>query len=354
MAVRSRRGAILVLALAAVVSLAACDLTDTDGDGIADFLEIQQGWDPAEPDEDDDGQLDGLQDSDVDGLTDWVEVGLGTDPDDRSDPDEGHDDDRDSLTDWTEGLVGTNAGNPDSDSDAWWDHEELLAGTDAGDALAHPRGFVDPPCDPEVESCPDVDLFLMWTTSDDSYVRCPTPICQPARTIDRSRYDRQHWHVTAELGPFHPNPDGSGFWPLESATITGQGTQADTTITDLACGNNRADTTWSQARPSSPPGPAVPFLTVGTSGYIQVAPGAAWATEVLRRDLTSQGCDPSVFASAWHPWTATTGPCTPGGFLGSGGVAFTNCTEEEFDTGNWPVSSSYGFYRVRGTFRPPS
>jgi len=62
---------------------------DSDGDGISDVFELANGFDPADPDEDSNGTLDGDDDADEDGLTNALEEFYATNPNsDQSDVDD--------------------------------------------------------------------------------------------------------------------------------------------------------------------------------------------------------------------------------------------------------------------------
>ena len=95
-------------------------LADTDGDGLTDYQEINiLQTDPTLPDTDGNGILDGDEDADGDGLTNIKELELGTDP---LDPDS----DSDGLTDGDEVLLyHTDPLSPDSDNDGLKDALEF-------------------------------------------------------------------------------------------------------------------------------------------------------------------------------------------------------------------------------------
>ncbi len=113
---------------------------DTDRDGLDDQEEVEAGTDPANPDTDDDGLLDGVEvkvigtdprraDTDGDGLPDGFEIDNGLEPvatdDGRLDPD------GDGLKNFVEFALGTEANNPDTDGDGLLDGEEFdLYGSD--------------------------------------------------------------------------------------------------------------------------------------------------------------------------------------------------------------------------------
>jgi hypothetical protein len=111
--------------------------TDTDGDGLKDYLEESiYKTDRLDPDTDDDGLTDGEEvntyetdpnneDSDDDGLTDFEEVNThNTDPNNE-------DTDNDGLTDFEEiNTHNTNPNNEDTDGDELSDGDEIAIGTD--------------------------------------------------------------------------------------------------------------------------------------------------------------------------------------------------------------------------------
>ena len=106
---------------------------DTDGDGVNDGDEVENGTDPTNPDTDDDGLDDGEEidhgtdpndpDTDDDGVSDGDEVENGTDP---TNPDT----DDDGLDDGEEIDHGTDPTDPDTDGDGTSDGDEVENGTD--------------------------------------------------------------------------------------------------------------------------------------------------------------------------------------------------------------------------------
>ena len=94
---------------------------DTDGDGMPDGWEIDNGLDPNDP-------TDGALDSDGDGVSNLDEYLDGTDPNDA---------DEDGLTNDEEISAGTDPNNPDTDGDGMpdgWEVEYELDPLDPGDA----------------------------------------------------------------------------------------------------------------------------------------------------------------------------------------------------------------------------
>ena len=85
---------------------------DTDGDCLADNLELALGLDPREADSDGDGVLDGDEDPDEDGRPLLEE-----------------DEDGDGLTNCQDTTVGTNPLDPDTDDDGFSDGTEILTDT---------------------------------------------------------------------------------------------------------------------------------------------------------------------------------------------------------------------------------
>lgn len=143
---------------------------DSDGDGIDDPTELEQGTDPNNADTDGDGLTDGdeealgtnatVADTDGDGLSDGAEVNVhGTDPltadsdgDGISDGDEvdagtdptNADSDGDGLSDSEEATLGTDPNAADSDGDGVSDKEEVDAGSDPNDSTSVPEEEEEP------------------------------------------------------------------------------------------------------------------------------------------------------------------------------------------------------------------
>jgi uncharacterized protein (DUF1800 family) len=86
--------------------------TDTDGDGMADALEIENGFNPAVPD--------ATADADEDGMNNSLEITAGTDP-------HHPDSDRDGIADGAEAGHGTSPLDADSDNDGLTDGDEVHA-----------------------------------------------------------------------------------------------------------------------------------------------------------------------------------------------------------------------------------
>ena len=141
------------------------DCVDTDGDGIADYIEVQDGTDPANPcdpnpaalptndcDEDgvplsedpDDADIcnpnttDATCDADGDGVANSEEITAGTDPTNPCDPNPSAiptgDCDGDGLTNEEEIAAGTNPNNPDTDGDGISDSDEIKNGSNPLDS----------------------------------------------------------------------------------------------------------------------------------------------------------------------------------------------------------------------------
>ncbi len=132
----------------AVVYPVGTDFTDSDGDGMPDFWETDNGLNPqssvgddgAEGDVDDDGLLNlfeyrlgtdpGSSDSDLDGLYDYDEVSLETNPNDNNS--------NSTLTSGDDSTNGLNDGDEDFDGDGFTNKEEITADTDPLDATSFP------------------------------------------------------------------------------------------------------------------------------------------------------------------------------------------------------------------------
>ena len=120
----------------------ATSTVDTDGDGVTDVDEINNGTDPNDPDSDDDGLSDGEEESN------------GTNP---NDPDS----DNDGLSDGEEESNSTDPNDPDSDNDGVNDGEEVNNGTDPNDPDTDDDGIND-----SNDICPnDPGLFVYFGCS---------------------------------------------------------------------------------------------------------------------------------------------------------------------------------------------
>ena len=106
------------------------DNLDTDGDGLPDWWEIANGYNPFSEDTDGDGILDGDEDDDLDGLVNAFELLAGTDPHNAKTDGETFDGDLDGdgdgLANRLEQLYGTDPGNPDTDDDGLTDGAEVF------------------------------------------------------------------------------------------------------------------------------------------------------------------------------------------------------------------------------------
>jgi Lysozyme like domain/Bacterial TSP3 repeat/NlpC/P60 family len=150
----------------APVLAAAPDLggADTDGDGLTDAREAQDGTDPHAQDSDDDGLPDGwerangsdprLANTDGDLLPDAYEFSRGTDPNDPDADLDGHldgaladswvDVDVDGVDDPLEALLRLDPTLQDTDGDGFTDRLELDGGWDAADPLDLPTRAPEP------------------------------------------------------------------------------------------------------------------------------------------------------------------------------------------------------------------
>ncbi|MBK1877028.1 Ig-like domain-containing protein [Pelagicoccus mobilis] len=108
--------------------------TDSDGDGLPDFWELENGTDPFNPDSNNNGIPDGEEDADRDNLSAIGEFLLDRDPNDRDSNDDGtwdgnYDEDGDGLTDGQELLGGSDVFKIDTDGDGITDFDEINEGT---------------------------------------------------------------------------------------------------------------------------------------------------------------------------------------------------------------------------------
>lgn len=124
------------------VRVAVNPLADCDGDGMSNGFELANGFDPEDPDENKNGQLDGWDDEDNDGLPNWAEEALGLDPRNPKTPVDG-DDAQSALED----------GLKDSDGDGAVNMAEAWMGQpNVGSNPARGEDFINPVWDPAVAS----------------------------------------------------------------------------------------------------------------------------------------------------------------------------------------------------------
>lgn len=150
------------------------DFLDSDGDGLADFIELMYGTDVNKADTDEDGLTDYQEiyltgtdplkfdsvtdgvsdadaDSDGDGLTNAQEIELGTDP-------KKADTDNDGLNDFDElNIYGTDPLIPDTDGDGLKDGDEIVLGLDPLKPDTDDNGVLD--CDEYFEQTVDQSRF---------------------------------------------------------------------------------------------------------------------------------------------------------------------------------------------------
>ncbi|MHA2251540.1 MAG: binary toxin-like calcium binding domain-containing protein [Candidatus Kariarchaeaceae archaeon] len=107
---------------------------DTDGDGKLDGEEINNSWNPLDPN--DPGQP-STTDLDNDGMNDQWEIDNGFDPTDPNDAN--LDWDEDGLTNKEEYTQDTNPKNDDSDGDGYTDKEEIDTGSDPNNFNSRPE-----------------------------------------------------------------------------------------------------------------------------------------------------------------------------------------------------------------------
>ena len=144
---------------------------DSDGDGLSDAEESENGTDPNSSDSDDDGISDSDElndgtdpnnsDSDGDGVNDGDELENGTDPNNS-------DSDGDGLDDGSEAAYGSDPNNSDTDGDGVEDGEENAIGTDPTNADSDGDGVndgdeLDNGTDPTVEDVPVGDPSAIAT-----------------------------------------------------------------------------------------------------------------------------------------------------------------------------------------------
>ena len=200
---------------------------DWDDDGLTNEEEFLLGTDPANPDTDGDGRLDGQEvheepltdpfdpDSDDGGVSDGDEVDDGTDPNDPDD-DEGFDFDGDGLTNEEEFILGTDPANPDTDGDGRTDGEEVNdePPTDPflGDSDGGGRGDGEELDDGTDPTDPTDDLGFDWDgdglTNEEEFILGTDP-ANPDTDGD-GRTDGEEVDGEPPTDPFTTDSDGGG------------------------------------------------------------------------------------------------------------------------------------------------
>jgi len=136
------------------------DYKDSDGDGVPDFVEVQQGTNPNNPND--------FKDSDGDGVPDFVEVQQGTSPTNASD---GKDSDGDGVPDFVEKQQGTDPTNPrsfkDSDGGGVPDYIENVVFPRLGLAQGNPSNSLDDQKDSDGDGVSDYQEYLDGTDPKD-------------------------------------------------------------------------------------------------------------------------------------------------------------------------------------------
>src|SRR3989344_7073731 len=151
------------------------NVNDSDGDGLTNAQELQQGTDPNNPD------------TDGDGFSDGEEVEKGTnplDPDSHPQPTLG-DSDGDGLSDIEEQQLGTDPNNPDTDGDGFSDGEEVEKGTDPLDSNSNPmtQPLGEPVCNND-GSCDDNESCSCGDCGSGDQAGClPGLICSEDRLV---------------------------------------------------------------------------------------------------------------------------------------------------------------------------
>lgn len=117
-----------------LVAFKVLGFVDSDGDGLPDFWELENGTDPFDPDTDNNGIPDGEEDKDRDNLKAVGEYILDRNPNDRDSNDDGtwdgnYDEDGDGLTDGEELDGGSDVFKIDTDGDGITDFDERNEGT---------------------------------------------------------------------------------------------------------------------------------------------------------------------------------------------------------------------------------
>lgn len=117
--------------------------SDSDGDGLADSVEIALGYDPGNQDSNGNGKADGDEDFDGDGLANALELRYGLQPNNTDSNGNGFNDavedtDKDGLTTAQEFAAGSDPTKADTDGDGWPDQVEVEFASKPNDAKSKP------------------------------------------------------------------------------------------------------------------------------------------------------------------------------------------------------------------------
>ena len=180
------------------------DGVDQDQDGLLDQFETLNGFDPARPDQNNNGVPDGDDDTDGDGVPNYVEMLLGLNPRDAfSFPptrDNELDRDGDYLPDGREAALGTDPLKPDTDGDRFTDEAEVTAGSNPLDPQSYPLGARPGPTTVQVLNLTPDGMFVVgrpsleavivstatWTPF--AYGRPPVEVIAVGRTPDSAPF----------------------------------------------------------------------------------------------------------------------------------------------------------------------
>lgn len=120
--------------------------SDSDGDGLADDVEIALGYNPENQDSNGNGKADGDEDFDGDSLSNALELRYGLQPNNTDSNANGiadnvEDADKDTLTTAQEFAAGSDPTKPDTDGDGWPDQIEVQFVSNPADARSKPITF---------------------------------------------------------------------------------------------------------------------------------------------------------------------------------------------------------------------
>jgi hypothetical protein len=121
--------------------------TDSDGDGLADDVEIALGYDPNNQDSNGNGKADGDEDFDGDLLANTFEIRYGLQPNNPDSNGNGindrlEDTDKDGLTNAQELAAGSDPTKADTDGDGWPDQVEIQFASNPTDARSKPLSLI--------------------------------------------------------------------------------------------------------------------------------------------------------------------------------------------------------------------
>ncbi|WP_194964984.1 Rib/alpha-like domain-containing protein [Streptococcus suis] len=241
---------------------AVTQFVDTDGDGISDRQETENGTDPSKVD------------SDNDGFSDKEEVERGTDPTkaDSKPASSETDTDGDGISNEDEVARGTDPNKSDTDGDGFSDQEEITAGSNPTKADSTPAnvdkdgdGFTDTE---EAAAGTDANNPASTPAGQDSADRLNPGLTEPVEVKNPDKLtDAEKESVKKAVEDSNDLPEGTEVTVSDNGTVT-------VTYPDKSADTIQPTDTVKAAKPVSetPVAPSKPEVTATDSGAVVVTP----------------------------------------------------------------------------------